>query len=345
MRKPSKSNTKVTAAPAATSQPALPLRPNAEEHLDISTLEQWLWDAACEIRGATDAPKFKDFILPLVFFKRLSDVFDDEFAAYVTQYGSEEVAAPSSRPTTPTRWRPAGVVHRLLLRGQALPPPGVDGEAVAGRGRLCGGERRTDRRRLSGGPRRRTGRWRLVGFHGAGIRLPQSRIRRSRPAERAAGHHAILRRECSGMIIEQATQVTDELEAAFVRLMPQLSSSNPAPTRAQLAEMVTSPAITLLVAREPDAGGEIVGSLTLAMFRIPTGRRAWIEDVVVDSAQRGKGVGEALTREALRVAQEAGATTVDLTSRPSREAANRLYQRIGFEKRETNVYRYTLTGR
>ena len=147
------------------------------------------------------------------------------------------------------------------------------------------------------------------------------------------------------MIIEQATQVTDELEAAFVRLMPQLSSSNPAPTRAQLAEMVGSPAITLLIAREPDAAGEIAGSLTLAMFRIPTGRRAWIEDVVVDAAQRGKGVGEALTREALRVAQEAGATTVDLTSRPSREAANRLYQRIGFEKRETNVYRYTLTGR
>ena len=147
------------------------------------------------------------------------------------------------------------------------------------------------------------------------------------------------------MIIERVTQVTDELEAAFVRLMPQLSSSNPAPTRAQLAEMVDSPAITLLIAREPDARGEIVGSLTLAMFRIPTGRRAWIEDVVVDSAQRGKGIGEALTREALRVAQEAGATTVDLTSRPSREAANRLYQRIGFEKRETNVYRYTLTGR
>ena len=68
------------------------LSPNAEEHLDVSTLEQWLWDAACEIRSATDAPKFKDFILPLVFFKRLSDVFDDEFAAYVTQYGSEEVA-------------------------------------------------------------------------------------------------------------------------------------------------------------------------------------------------------------------------------------------------------------
>jgi ribosomal protein S18 acetylase RimI-like enzyme len=152
------------------------------------------------------------------------------------------------------------------------------------------------------------------------------------------------------MIIEQATQVTDELVAAFARLTPQLSASNPAPTREQLAEMIGSSAITLLVASEPDAGSdiagsEIVGSLTLAMFRIPTGRRAWIEDVVVDSAQRGKGIGEALTREALRVAQASGATTVDLTSRPSREAANRLYQRIGFERRETNVYRYNLAGR
>jgi ribosomal protein S18 acetylase RimI-like enzyme len=144
------------------------------------------------------------------------------------------------------------------------------------------------------------------------------------------------------MVIEKITEVTDELVAAFRRLVPQLSSSNPAPTREQLAEMVGSPAITLLVARESDAGGEIVGSLTLAMFRIPTGLRAWIEDVIVDESQRGKGIGEALTREALAAAQGAGATTVDLTSRPSREAANRLYQRIGFERRDTNVYRYKL---
>jgi ribosomal protein S18 acetylase RimI-like enzyme len=142
--------------------------------------------------------------------------------------------------------------------------------------------------------------------------------------------------------IEKVDHVTDELVEAFERLIPQLSSSNPAPTRAELSEMVGSPAITLLVARDPDASGMIVGSLTLAMFRIPTGRRAWIEDVVVDTSLRGKGIGEALTREALRVAKESGATTVDLTSRPSREAANRLYQRVGFEKRETNVYRYKL---
>lgn len=144
------------------------------------------------------------------------------------------------------------------------------------------------------------------------------------------------------MSIEIVTQVTEELVAAFERLTPQLSSSNPAPTRAQLAEMVASPAITLLVARAAEADHPIVGSLTLAMFRIPTGLRAWIEDVVVDADQRGQGIGEALTREALRVAREAGATTVDLTSRPARAAANRLYQRIGFEKRETNVYRYKL---
>ncbi len=142
------------------------------------------------------------------------------------------------------------------------------------------------------------------------------------------------------MHIERQTAVTDELLEAFRRLMPQLSSSNPAPTRAELGEMIGSPAITLLVARDDE--GEIVGSLTLAMFRIPTGRRAWIEDVVVDGAQRGRGIGEALTRAALAVAKAAGATTVDLTSRPSREAANRLYQRVGFEKRETNVYRYKL---
>lgn len=141
------------------------------------------------------------------------------------------------------------------------------------------------------------------------------------------------------MHIERQTEVTDELMEAFRRLVPQLSSSNPPPSRAELTAMIESPAITLLVARD---GDEIVGSLTLAMFRIPTGRRAWIEDVVVDNAYRGKGIGEALTREALAVAKAAGATTVDLTSRPSREAANRLYQRVGFEKRETNVYRYKL---
>jgi len=142
------------------------------------------------------------------------------------------------------------------------------------------------------------------------------------------------------MRVEKAMEVTDQLMEAMARLIPQLSSSNPAPTREQLEEMLSSPAITLLLARNDM--DQIVGSLTLAMFRIPTGLRAWIEDVIVDGNQRGRGIGELLTRQALMIAREAGATTVDLTSRPSREAANRLYQRIGFERRETNVYRYHL---
>jgi ribosomal protein S18 acetylase RimI-like enzyme len=102
---------------------------------------------------------------------------------------------------------------------------------------------------------------------------------------------------------------------------------------------VESPTTTLLLAREP-LGGAIIGALTIAVFRIPTGVRAWIEDVVVDESARGRGVGESLTREAIRYANERGARTVDLTSRPSRAAANRLYQRVGFVERETRVYRH-----
>jgi len=134
-------------------------------------------------------------------------------------------------------------------------------------------------------------------------------------------------------------EVTDEVVQAFDVLIPQLSRSNPAPTRAELEALVSSEASTLFVAR---VDGRIAGSLTLAMFRIPTGVRAWIEDVVVDEAARGHGVGEALNRAALDHARANGAITVDLTSRPSREAANRLYKRMGFEQRDTNVYRYTL---
>ena len=144
------------------------------------------------------------------------------------------------------------------------------------------------------------------------------------------------------MKIEEATQLTDELVAAFDRLIPQLSSSNPVPTRAEISEMVISPATVLLVARDPNRNNEIVGALTLALFRIPTALRAWIEDVIVDTSSRGQGIGEALCQAAIERARQAGAATVDLTSRPSREAANRLYQRLGFERRETNVYRYNL---
>lgn len=136
-----------------------------------------------------------------------------------------------------------------------------------------------------------------------------------------------------------AATVDDELVAAFARLIPQLSSSSPPPGSDALRHLVGGDDTDLFIAR---SGGEIVGSLTLAFYRIPTGLKAWIEDVVVDDAARGRGVGRLLNEAALGRARERGAKNVSLTSRPSRESANRLYQRIGFERRETNLYRFDL---
>lgn len=147
----------------------------------------------------------------------------------------------------------------------------------------------------------------------------------------------------NGVVIEVLEQVTPAVVQAFARLIPQLSSSSPGPTIDELQAMVDAPASDVLIARDM-ASGDILGSLTLVTFRIPTGIRSWIEDVVVDDAARGRGVGEALNRFALELARSKGAKTVDLTSRPTREAANRLYQRMGFEARNSNLYRFDLTG-
>ncbi len=138
--------------------------------------------------------------------------------------------------------------------------------------------------------------------------------------------------------VSELHEVTPEAVDAFARLLPQLSSSATGVTRDDLAAMVASDASHVLVATGDD--GRIVGSLTLVVFRIPTGVRAWIEDVVVDEAVRGTGAGAALNRRAIELAHELGARTVDLTSRPSRVAANELYKKLGFVERETNVYRY-----
>ena len=135
--------------------------------------------------------------------------------------------------------------------------------------------------------------------------------------------------------------ICDTADAAVVQalgeLMPQLSQSAPPPTAEEIAEIIEHDAATLLLASE---GEKILGSMTLIIFPIPTGLRAWIEDVVVDESFRGRGVGEALNRRAIEIALAAGAKTIDLTSRPSRSAANRLYQRLGFVARDTNIYRY-----
>lgn len=136
--------------------------------------------------------------------------------------------------------------------------------------------------------------------------------------------------------IQVVRDVSDELVDAFARLLPQLSRSAKTIDADALRALVGWQGNRLLVAR---LDGRIVGTLTLVVFPIPTGLRAWIEDVVVDEAARGSGVGAALTREAVQLARATGARTVDLTSRPSRAAANRLYERLGFQVRDSKVYR------
>jgi ribosomal protein S18 acetylase RimI-like enzyme len=133
------------------------------------------------------------------------------------------------------------------------------------------------------------------------------------------------------------TDTNDEVASALGALLPQLSSTAAPLTTEDIAHLVGHPGVTLLVAR---VDGRIVGTLTLVRFPLPTGERARIEDVVVDESARGQGVGAALTNEALRLAEEFGVRTVDLTSRPSREAANRLYKRLGFQERDSRVYRF-----
>jgi ribosomal protein S18 acetylase RimI-like enzyme len=140
--------------------------------------------------------------------------------------------------------------------------------------------------------------------------------------------------------VEIANEVTDELVAGLNRLLPQLSASASPLTTADVEELAASPATTVFIARDDE---RIVGSLTLVVFPIPTGLRAWIEDVVVDGSARGAGVGEALTNAAIEESRRRHVRSIDLTTRPSREAANRLYARLGFELRETNVYRYSVT--
>lgn len=142
------------------------------------------------------------------------------------------------------------------------------------------------------------------------------------------------------MSVELVTASSPEVVAAMGRLIPQLSRTAPALTPEQTADLIAQPGLDLFIFRSDTAEGAVLGMLSLATFTIPTGLRAWIEDVVVDSAARGQGAGAALVNAAVHHAHTLGARTVDLTSRPTRESANRLYRRCGFELRETNVYRF-----
>ena len=148
------------------------------------------------------------------------------------------------------------------------------------------------------------------------------------------------------MTVELITAATPELHEAMGRLLPQLSRSAAPMSEADVERFLSQSSVHLFVFRaemaDADGNNPILGMLSLATFEIPTGVRAWVEDVVVDEAARGQGAGLALVEAAIEHAKTIGARTVDLTSRPTREAANRLYQRAGFQLRETNVYRVTL---
>lgn len=136
-----------------------------------------------------------------------------------------------------------------------------------------------------------------------------------------------------------AKEINIELLEAMARLMPQLSPA-PCPTPAELEAIIGSECATLFIARHPDEDGPIVGTACLVSFRTPTGLHAWIEDVVVDESTRGQRIGESLTRAAINHADGLGITKIDLTSNVRRKSANRLYQRMGFQPRHTNLYRY-----
>jgi ribosomal protein S18 acetylase RimI-like enzyme len=144
------------------------------------------------------------------------------------------------------------------------------------------------------------------------------------------------------MHIEKVLEVSDELYEVVCKLVPQLGAHKPIPTHAELVSLVNSESSTLWIVRYPDRSGVIAGMLTISIYRVPTGLRSLVEDVVVDQGLRRLGLADALLRAAIAFAREAGANGVMLTSNPQREAANLLYRAIGFEQRETNSYFYKL---
>jgi ribosomal protein S18 acetylase RimI-like enzyme len=143
--------------------------------------------------------------------------------------------------------------------------------------------------------------------------------------------------EASDVVVSEVTEVTDEIVTGWARLMSQLSSTAPAPTREWLEKIVKSDSVMYVAT----LNGQVVGSLTLVLARIPVGLKAWIEDVVVDENVRGRRIGEKLTWAAIERSKRDGARNINLESRPSREAAHKLYKRVGFEERETKVYRFS----
>jgi len=144
------------------------------------------------------------------------------------------------------------------------------------------------------------------------------------------------------MHVEKVSEVTDEVYTAVRLLVPQLGANKIIPTRDELNALVRSEAAIFLIARYPDKDSEISGILTLTVYRVPTGIRSIVEDVIVDERLRRRGIAEALMRHAIELAGQAGASVLALSSNPARQAANKLYQSMGFQKRETNSYLYKI---
>ena len=141
------------------------------------------------------------------------------------------------------------------------------------------------------------------------------------------------------MRIYRATELTSELENGLKKLLPQLSSSAQMPTSAQIENLLADSNTHLLVA---EIDGAIAGILSLVIVNIPTGRKAWIEDVVVDSEFRGQKIGFKLVEKAEDIAADLGVKKIYLTSNPSRQAAHKLYKNCGFEEYSTCVFRKIL---
>ncbi|MBI9050589.1 MAG: GNAT family N-acetyltransferase [Anaerolineaceae bacterium] len=142
--------------------------------------------------------------------------------------------------------------------------------------------------------------------------------------------------------ISLVTEVDASLEASFAQLIPQLTKNNPPPDQALLRKIVDAENTHILIARDQEAYGKIVGALTLALYTTPTGTKAWIEDVIVDNHYRGKGIGKRLTLQAIDMAKKKNAKAILLTSNAARVEANKLYQKLGFTLRNTNFYQLTL---
>jgi len=141
--------------------------------------------------------------------------------------------------------------------------------------------------------------------------------------------------------IKELKETTIDALDGINNLLPQLSSSAQNISIERLSELVLSDNSIIFLGF--DESGQILGMLSLIIVKIPTGNKAWIEDVVVDQNARGKGLGKSLMNHALEDAKKRGVKSIDLTSRPSRESANMLYQNLGYEIRQTNVYRYKLS--